>query len=171
MSQPQAKPMHRDLVEQYEKGQQKLSLAIRGLTAEDLRTRPGSDAPADAGKWSAQEVAVHLADAEVAFADRIKRIVAMDEPVLQAWDENRFTERLMYDEQSAEDAAALVEVTRRQLSKLLKKLPDAAFARTGRHTERGRQTLTDVLKYAVEHLDHHVRFIHRKREVMGKEMW
>jgi hypothetical protein len=97
--------------------------------------------------------------------------VAMDDPVLQGWDENRFAERLMYHEQSAEDAAALVEVTRRQLSKLLRKLPDEAFARTGRHTERGRQTLTDVLKYAVEHLDHHVRFIHRKREVMGKEMW
>src|SRR5688572_13961676 len=171
MSQASGKPMHRDLVEQYEKGQQKLSLAIRGLTEEDLRTRPGSDAPADAGKWSAQEVAVHLADAEVAFADRIKRVVAMDDPVLQAWDENRFTERLMYDEQSAEDAAALVEVTRRQLARLLKKLPDESFSRTGRHTERGRQTLADVLKYAVEHLDHHVRFIHRKREVMGKEMW
>ena len=163
--------MHRDLVEQYEKGQQKLSLAIRGLTEQDLRTRPGSDAPSDAGKWSVQEVALHLADAEVAFADRIKRIVAMDEPVLQGWDENRFADRLMYDEQSAEDAATLVEATRKQLSRLLRKLPDEAFARIGRHTERGRQTLTDVLKYAVEHLDHHVRFIHRKREVMGKEMW
>ena len=171
MNQPQGKPVHRDLVEQYEKGQQKLSQAIRGLTADDLRCRPGPDAPADAGKWSAQEVALHLADAEVAFADRIKRIVAMDDPVLQGWDENKFTERLLYDEQSAEEAAALVELTRRQLSTVLKKLPDAAFARTGRHTERGRQTLTDVLKYAVEHLDHHVRFIHRKREVMGKEMW
>ena len=170
MNQPPGRPIHRDLVEQYEKGQQKLSLAIRGLTEQDLRTRP-ADAPADAGKWSVQEVALHLADAEVAFADRIKRIVAMDEPVLQGWDENRFVERLMYAEQSAEDAAALVEVTRRQLSKLLRKLPDEAFARTGRHTERGRQTLTDVLKYAVEHLDHHVRFIHRKREAMGKEMW
>ena len=163
--------MDRSLIEDYEKGQQKLALAIRGLTPEDLRARPPADAPADAGKWSVQEVAVHLADAEVAFADRVKRIIAMDDPVLQGWDENAFVERLVYHEQSAEDAATMVEVTRRQLSRVLSRLPEEVFSRTGRHTERGRQTVTDVLKYAVTHLDHHVKFIHRKREVMGKEMW
>ena len=51
---------------------------------------------------------MHLADAEAAFADRIRRIIAEDDPVLLAWDENKFAERLMYAEQSAADAVALV---------------------------------------------------------------
>src|SRR3954462_8123901 len=121
----------RSLVEEYERGEERLALAIRGLTPEDMTCRP--DPAADVGKWSIQEVTVHLADAELAFADRIKRIAAEDEPVLLAWNENRFIERLYYHEQAAEDAASLVAILRRQMSRLLKKLPDDAFERSGRH--------------------------------------
>lgn len=163
--------MSRELARQYEEGTQKLKLAIRGLMREDLLWKPDADAPADAGKWSIQEVVIHLADAELAFADRIKRVLAMENPVLQAWDENGFAARLAYSEQSAEEAATLVELVRKLTSAALKNAGDDAFARTGQHTEKGRQTLTDVLKYCVWHLDHHVKFIHRKRELMGKEMW
>lgn len=161
----------RAIIEEYERGAEKLKLALRGLTHEDMLCPPAADAGPDVGKWTIQQVVIHLADADAAFADRIKRIVAEDDPVLQAWDENRFVQRLHYHDQSAEDAVAIVELTRKQVARVLKRLPDSAFTRKGRHTERGPQTVIDVLNYAVPHLEHHLKFIHAKRAAMGKEMW
>jgi hypothetical protein len=34
------------------------------------------------GKWSTLEVVCHLADFEIVFADRIKRVIAENEPAL-----------------------------------------------------------------------------------------
>lgn len=161
--------MARDLIDQYEAGPDKVAQAIRGLTREDLLCVP--DPAANVGRWSIQQVVVHLADAEFAFADRVRRIIAQDDPVLLAWDENWFVQNLFYDQQSAEDAAELVRLTRRQTARILRAAPPAALTRTGRHSERGPQSVTDVLNYAVTHLDHHVKFIHDKRAHMGKEMW
>jgi hypothetical protein len=163
--------MNHQLIEDYAAGGEKLDEAIRGLTPEDMAKVPPADAGPEVGKWSIQQVVIHLADAEAALADRIRRVIAEDDPVLLAWDENKFAERLMYGEQSVQDAVALVTITRRQLARVLRKLPDSAFSRAGRHSERGRQTLTDLLKAAVGHLDHHLKFIAAKREHAGKLMW
>jgi uncharacterized damage-inducible protein DinB len=160
--------MSRELAEQYSAGGKKLAESIRGLAREDLTRKPPADAPANLGKWSIHEVVLHLQDAELAFADRIKRIVAEEDPKLEAWDEEKFAERLHYHDQSTADAVSIVELTRKQVSVILSKLAPADFQRTGTHSARGRQTLTDVLKYCVPHLDHHLNFIRAKREWMKK---
>ena len=159
----------KQLIEQYEAGGEKLALAIRGLTREDLLFVPPADAAV--GKWSIQQVAVHLADAELVMADRMKRVIAEDNPQLLAFDENKWTQRLHYDAQSAEDAVQLVHLARRQLALVLRKLAPADFERSGTHSERGRQTLAELLNMAVDHLEHHLKFVRAKREFMGKEMW
>src|SRR6476619_6299129 len=84
--------MAQDLIHQYEAAGELLTQAIRGLTREDMLAVP--DPAANVGRWSIQQVVCHLADAEFAFADRIRRILAEDEPVLQAWDENKFVANL-----------------------------------------------------------------------------
>jgi len=162
--------MPQDLIHQYEAAGELLSQAIRGLTREDVLLVP--DPAANVGRWSIQQVVIHLSDAEFAFADRIRRIIAEGDAVLQAWDENKFVANLFYDQQSAQDAADLVRLTRAQTSRILRAAPPAALtSKQGRHTERGPQTVMDVLGYAVPHLEHHLSFIHRKRANMGKEMW
>ena len=166
--------MSRSLVDEYEKGADKLALAIRGLEREDMLFRPPADAIKSnpkLGQWSIHEVAIHVADAEMAFADRMKRIIAEDDPKLLGWSEQRFIERLFYTDQSAEDAGLLVEIIRRQMTRILRKLSDADFAKTGTHSERGQQTLSDIVQGAINHVDNHVKFIHEKRKWMGKEMW
>jgi uncharacterized damage-inducible protein DinB len=149
--------MNRDLIEQYATGGDLLAEAVKGLTLQQLLAVPIP------GKWSTQQVLIHLADAEAAFADRIRRIIAMDGPALLSWDENKFSARLHYNEQSADDAVAMVVLTRRQLGRVLRLLPDQDFRRAGEHSEKGRQTLEDVLKFAVMHMEHHLKFVAEKR--------
>ena len=64
--------MDRELIEHYARGGEKLALAVRGLTREDLLAPPPADDP-NVGKWTIQQVVMHLADCESVHADRIKR--------------------------------------------------------------------------------------------------
>ena len=75
---------------QYETGGETLAAAIRGLSPAELMAAPIP------GKWSTHQVVVHLADAEIAFADRIQRVIAHDEPKLLPWDEKKYAARLHY---------------------------------------------------------------------------
>src|SRR5437868_13821446 len=75
-----------DLISAYENGVEELRLAVAGMTVEQLRSRPV------AGKWSTLEVVCHVADCEQFFADRIKRTVAMDRPVLLGGEGFRYPE-------------------------------------------------------------------------------
>ncbi len=152
-------------IEHYASGGQRLALAIRGLTAADMA------APSEPGRWSIGQLVVHVADAELAMADRMKRVIAMDEPMLLSWDENAFLASLHYDAQSVEDAAMLVELTRRQVGRILRLLPPAAFDRAGAHNEIGRVTLARLISRSDAHLEHHLRFLADKRERLGKLMW
>ena len=161
--------MSRTLIDQYADGAEKLAQSIRSLTESDLRQLP--DPAANVGKWSIQQVVLHIADCDAVFADRIKRVISEDNPSLLGFDENKWEAALHYEEQSAADAAKIFELTRKQLAKVLHKLPESAFARAGVHSESGKQTLKDVIQKAVNHLEHHLQFVHRKRARMGKEMW
>ena len=154
--------MDRSIIEQYEAGVAKLRAAVAGLSVEEMRAKPLP------GKWSTHQVIVHLTDAEAAFVDRVKRIIAMDEPALLAWDENRFIEKMHYEEQSAEDAVELIALSRRQLARILRASPESVLDRAGIHSEAGRMTAREVLAKAVWHLEHHLKFVDEKRKALGK---
>jgi uncharacterized damage-inducible protein DinB len=161
--------MDRSAIEQFEHGGEKLKLAIRGLTREDLLALPAPEG--EVGKWSIQQVVLHLADCEGVFADRIKRVIAEENPTLLGFDENKWAAALHYDDQSAELGAQQVELIRRQLGAVLRHLAPDAFNRTGTHSQAGKITLADVVNKANNHFEHHLAFIHKKRAKMGKEMW
>lgn len=150
------------IVDEYERGPEKLARALAGMSAADLQAAPIP------GKWSTHQVVIHLADAEAAMIDRMKRILAMDQPPLLAWDENRFAARLHYDKQSSADALETIRLTRRQMARILRALSESDFNRAGVHNERGRQTLADIIRFAGSHLDHHLKFVEEKRAKLGK---
>lgn len=154
--------MDRTIIDRYEAQGEALGRAIAGLTREQLLATPVP------GKWSLQQLVLHLTDAECVMADRIKRVIAEKEAALLAFDENRWTERLHYDAQSAADAAAMVAIIRRQLARVLRKLPDAAFDRIGMHSEAGPLTLLQLVEKACAHLDHHLKFAAEKRRILEK---
>jgi uncharacterized damage-inducible protein DinB len=150
------------LISAYEKGVEELRLAVAGMTGEQLRSRPV------AGKWSTLEVVCHIADCEQFFADRIKRTVAMDRPLLLGADGFRYPEPLCYQEHDLEQELDLVAVTRRQMARTLRLVASDAWQRSAIHSETGLVTLRQLLLHAINHIRHHLRFVAEKQAAMAK---
>ena len=149
------------LIEDYVDGAKKLRQAVAGMSREQVMARPV------AGKWSTLEVVCHLADFDPILADRMKRVIAEDDPLLVGADENKFAAALAYHERDLEEELKIIETTRSQLARILRKLPESALQRTGQHSERGPRTLEQLLSTTIGHIPHHVRFILEKRLALG----
>src|SRR5207248_2912046 len=149
------------LIEQYLAGAAELRAAVQGMSRQQLLARPIE------GKMSTLEVVCHLADFDPIIADRMKRVIAEDNPTLVGADENRFRTALAYHDRDVEEELAIVERTRSQMARILRAVPAAALQRVGNHTERGARTLEQLLTGAINHIPHHVRYIHDKRMALG----
>ena len=150
-----------ELVDNYLNGAATLRHAVAGLNAEQLKARPV------AGKWSTLEVVCHIADFEPIMADRMKRTISMEKPLLCGADEKDFASALTYHDRDIEEELAIVENTRKQMARILRKLPAEAWQRTGNHSKRGLVTLEQFVLTATKHIPHHVAFIHEKRKALG----
>ncbi|MFL5339479.1 MAG: DinB family protein [Gemmataceae bacterium] len=148
-------------IQNYLAGVETLKKAVAGLTPEQLKARPL------AGKWSTLEVVCHLADFEPILADRMKRIISSHRPLLMGADEAEFAAALAYPDRDAGEELAIIENTRKQMAKILAKLPADAWQRAGVHNERGLVTLEQMLGLATRHIPHPVGFIQEKRKALG----
>jgi uncharacterized damage-inducible protein DinB len=149
------------LIEQYLAGPKELRNAVAGMSREQILARP------IAGKWSTLEVVAHLADFDPIIADRMKRIIAEDKPTLVGADENKFAAALAYHERDLQEELTIIEATRSQFARILRKLPDSVLQRVGNHNERGPRTLEQLLTSATNHIPHHAKFIFEKRQALG----
>jgi uncharacterized damage-inducible protein DinB len=154
--------MDRQLIEKFAAEADDLGKSIAGLLPEDLLAHPVP------GTWSIQQIVLHVVDSDLVLTDRMKRVIAEDNPLLMGFDESKFAARLHYDVADANTACQLFSLNRRLMGDLLKKLPADDFNRTGIHSERGKVTLTDLLTNAVNHLQHHLKFVKEKRKLLGK---
>src|SRR5262249_12888901 len=116
--------------------------------------------------WSTLEVVCHLADSEALFADRMKRVLAEDRPALVFADPARYVAALAYNERDAQEEVALIGLVRRQMARILRAQPVAAWRRVGVHSKEGERTLDQLLRKAIDHLEHHLRSIGAKRQAL-----
>jgi hypothetical protein len=130
-------------IEQYLAGPGLLRQAVVGMTKEQLLARP------ILGKWSTQEVVCHLADYEPIYADRMKRVIALEEPALLKGDPELFAARLAYDQRDVNEELALIELTRKQMVRILRTLQPEDFQRRGGHSRDGTLML-EVLFHCAE---------------------
>jgi DinB superfamily len=160
--------MDRKIIDAFETGGKKLRNAIAGLTPKDLLWVPPPGA--GIGRWSIQQVVLHLMDDELIWTSRMKTIIAEENPQILGFDESKFAANLFPEEQDAQAAVDIVELNRPLFAAVLRKLPEAAFARTGRHNDLGSFTLEQAVQWTTEHLEHHVLYIALKRARLGKPL-
>ena len=147
-------------IDDYLAGPPLLWRAVTGMTKEQLVARPIP------GKWSTLEVICHLADFEIVFADRIKRVIAENEPRMFSGDENLFAARLAYHERNVEEELMLIAMIRKQVARILRTLKPKDFRRRGIHSESGPMTLKSLIKRITGHIPHHLPFIEEKKKAL-----
>ena len=155
-----------ELIAEYLAGPELLRRSLVGFTPAQLNQRPVSDNPA-VGHWSCREIVCHIADFEPIYLDRMMRVVAFEQPQYFSADENVFVQQLAYDHRDLEEELALIEACRKHWVRVLRALPDTAFARQGIHSEAGPQTLEKLLRNITRHIPHHVAFIAEKRRLLA----
>ncbi len=149
------------LIDGYLAGPQQLRDAIRGMTSEQLDAQPIP------GKWSTRQVICHIADFEPVYVDRMKRVIAQDEPTLFGGDPDLFAARLAYQARDIAAELQLIEACRAHMAKILSTLRPEDFGRRGIHSESGPITLEKLLTNIAKHIPHHIPFIAEKRQALG----
>jgi hypothetical protein len=151
-----------DLLERFRRGPEVLAMVLTGVFGEEEDFVP---AP---GKWSIRQIIAHLADSELGLRaphapdrrgrpphfDRLRPGGLDQEPGLRA--------------AQAQAVARKFPAVRAENYELLKELPEAAYARTGNHSERGAITLRDQLELLAQHAESHARQMQAIREEYKK---
>jgi hypothetical protein len=108
------------------------------------------------GKWTLRQFLIHLVDGEAVFLDRVRRLIADQEPLLLAFDENRWVDRLFAGQRDLAAAGRLFAATRAALIELAALCPPELHVREGRHSERGTRSLLQVVRFVHQHNAHHL---------------
>jgi DinB family protein len=151
-----------ELLERFRRGPEVLAVLLTGVHGEE------NDFVTGAGKWSIRRITAHLADSEMVGAFRLRAVIAEDKPVLYAFDQEKWADKLDYDHRKPAQSLDAFRRLRADNHELLKSLPDAAFARTGTHTEMGEVSLHQLLEIYANHAESHARQIQAIREEYKK---
>ncbi|MFF2481362.1 DinB family protein [Paenibacillus sp. NPDC058071] len=138
------------LVAAYKAGGEALAKAVLGLSEAELLHHRLPE------KWSVKQIAVHLADAELAVSFRVRNILSEKDPAIQPFEQDNWTDSLNYE---ALDLAAALErfrLLRTANSELLERIGDAEWERTGAHPENGLITLEQLIAGQINHLQGHL---------------
>ena len=150
------------LIEQYKDGYRAVAEALAGATDEELDARP---AP---GKWSAREIAHHLADSEMTSAIRLRLLVATNNPHIVGYDQDEFARRLYYD-RPIEASVEAFKSARRTTAEILDRMTRAEWSHEGTHTEVGRYTIDRWLEIYGPHAHDHANQIRIARAAARKK--
>jgi hypothetical protein len=158
---PHSATERQDLIRRYAEGPALLRAAFEKVPAEARQWRPAPD------KWSAHEVIVHCADSESNASLRIRYLGAEKEPLIVGYDQEQWAKTFDYHSHPVDVALRTVEAVRANTVPLLRRLPESAWTREGKHTESGRYTGDDWLTSYATHLENHTRQIERNLEAWG----
>src|ERR1019366_5627935 len=121
---------------------------IRGLLErmppEQLEQRPPGK------RWNAREIVCHLADCELVFSFRLKQTLAMDGPVLQPFDQEKWA--LRYGNCDLESALRLFEACRGWNVLLVEATSEEERRRPVTHSERGIMTFWTIVETMTNNL-------------------
>src|SRR5580692_12190844 len=151
-----------DLLERFRRGPELLAVVLTGVFGEEEDFVP---AP---GKWSIRQVIAHVADSEMVCAHRFRQIIAEENPIMIAYDQDAWTKNLDYARRKPKDSLDRFRRFRAENYELLKDLPEATFARVGNHSQRGTITLRDQLETLAQHAEDHARQMQAVREEYKK---
>jgi hypothetical protein len=124
---------------------QELAKLIEGLSAGDLAQ------PEAPGKWSMLHVLRHLADSDLVWGYRIRRILADDRPPIAGYDQDTWADRLNYARADLAETLAEFKAVRAGNLRLIRSLDAAQRKRVGLHSERGEESIEHLIRMYAGH--------------------
>jgi hypothetical protein len=135
--------------------------AVEGLSPAQLST------PEPPGKWSVLQVIQHLADSELVGGFRFRMVLTHDAPILPAYDQDLWANRLRYAEADLETALSDFTTLRRSNLRLLERATPADMKRFMHHPERGDESIERMIQLYAGHDMKHRGQIARIRAAIG----
>jgi hypothetical protein len=111
---------------------------------------------AESDPWTIHEIVVHIADSEANSYVRFRRFIAEPGKDVMSYDEDKWNRALDYAGQDADDAIELFRLLRGNTYRLVRKLPESAWANRVYHPENGTMTLDDWLDVYERHVRDHL---------------
>jgi hypothetical protein len=138
-----------------------LAEIVRSHSATVLRTRPFP------GKWTPNEIIGHLVDGEWVYGSRMRLVLSEDDPPIIGTNQDAWVARQRHNDR---DPAELVEEFRTMRAfnlALSQRLSPEELTRTGRHNQRGSESLAVMMRmvaaHDLSHLDQINRYIQAVR--------
>ncbi|MFI5114247.1 MAG: DinB family protein [Terriglobales bacterium] len=129
-------------------------LVARASTAK-LRKRPAPD------KWSVVEILAHLADVEIVIGWRIRAILGAPGTPVQAYDQDAWAAAGRYAKRNPRESVALIRAVRAANLALYKSLSPEQWKHYGMHSERGQETVEQIVRMIAGHDLNHLQQIER----------
>jgi hypothetical protein len=115
-----------------------------------------------AGAWSIRDHAVHFLDADTFAWTRVRLTVAQPGVEVFIWNEEAFQRNAKYETADALLCLQTARALRGVLAAMARELVDSDWENYYvRHAQRGRMTLTDVLKLYTDHAQFHMSYFRR----------
>src|SRR5437588_6048888 len=133
----------------------KLQRFIKPLSRKQLMTRP---AP---GKWSIAEILAHLADTELVAGWRMRLILGSNGAPVHAFDQDVWAETFDYSHRDPKASLEMFRVLRENNLALLKSVPKNLWDNYGMHQERGKETITHIVRMFAGHDLNHLGQVER----------
>ena len=153
---------YQELLSNYSQGADVLSKALKGIPNGQMDEIPIPET------WSIRQVVCHLADAEIVYADRMKRVLIDDNPAVFEWSSDNSVQEDFCRHREIDNELTVIDSIRRQMMSILQHQDVEILQRTAVHNLDGPMTLETLLERIVEHIPHHCRFIEQKRAAFEK---
>jgi len=135
----------------------RIEKALNGISPERLQEKKDD-------KWSAAEILAHYTEGEIVFGYRIRIVLSSSGIQIQAYDQNVFMQNAKYLVARPDMALALLRNLRRTNVEFLKSLTPEQWDHYGIHSERGKETIRDIVRLYAGHDLNHLQQLERLQQ-------
>jgi DinB superfamily len=133
----------------------KLDHLIKGMFTAELRKRPAPE------KWSVNEIIAHLADGEIVGGFRMRFILGSPGSPVVAYDQDKWVISGHYDKRDPQKSVEQFRVLREGNLALLRSLEPEQWKHYGMHSERGQESIEQIVRMFAGHDINHLQQIEK----------
>jgi hypothetical protein len=130
---------------------ERLERLIEGRSTASLRERPEPD------RWSVNEILAHLADGEIVGGFRMRFILGSPGAPILGFDQDQWVVSGHYDKRDPRKSLEQFRVLREVNLALLDSLEPEQWQHYGIHSERGQESIADIVRMFAGHDINHLR--------------